>query len=57
MDKSILKKSPEELQEYLHFKKRGATLPRVKKGKGSKYVRKEKHTKDLTLSNWEDEEE
>ena len=38
MDKSIFKKSKEELQEYLHFKKRGFKI-RPKKGKGS-YSRK-----------------
>lgn len=37
-DKRILKKSAEELQLYLHFKKRGGAVP-PKKGKGS-YNRK-----------------
>jgi hypothetical protein len=36
-----LKKSPEELQEYLNFKRRGGKVEN-KKGKGS-YRRKEKH--------------
>ena len=36
-----LKKSPEELQEYLKFKRRGGKVEN-KKGKGS-YRRKEKH--------------
>lgn len=40
-DKSFLKKTPEELQQYLHFKKRSFIVP-PKKGKGS-YSRKEKH--------------
>ena len=41
MDKRIFKKSPEELQQYLHFKKRGFAIEN-KKGKGS-YSRKKKH--------------
>ena len=40
-DKSIFKKSPEELQEYLQFKRRGFAVPN-KKGKNS-YSRKRKH--------------
>ena len=40
-DKRILKKSPEELQEYLAFKRRGSVIEN-KKGKGS-YKRKEKY--------------
>jgi uncharacterized membrane-anchored protein YitT (DUF2179 family) len=43
IDKRIFKKSPEELQEYLHFKKRGFSINN-KKGKGS-YSRKKKHKK------------
>ena len=39
--KQVQKKSPEELQEYLHFKRRGSTT-RAKKGKGS-FSRKLKH--------------
>lgn len=35
------KKTPEELQEYLHFKHRGSKV-QAKKGKGS-YSRKQKH--------------
>lgn len=35
------KKTPEELQEYLHFKRRGSQV-KAKKGKGS-YSRKKKH--------------
>ena len=41
IDKRIFKKSPEELQLYFHFKKRGFKIEN-KKGKGS-YVRKPKH--------------
>lgn len=41
MNKQILKKSPEELQEYLKFKKRGFVVP-PKKGRGS-YKRKNKY--------------
>lgn len=39
--KRVQKKSPEELQEYLHFKRRGS-MARAKKGKGS-FNRKLKH--------------
>ena len=42
MDKSIFKKSPEELREYLQFKRRGTQIT-PKKGKGFKYSRKKKH--------------
>jgi hypothetical protein len=41
IDKRIFKKSPEELQLYLAFKKRGFKIEN-KKGKGS-YVRRPKH--------------
>lgn len=41
VDKRILKKSPEELQLYLHFKKRGFKIEN-KKGKGS-YKRHSKY--------------
>jgi len=41
MDKRMFKKSPEELQQYLAFKRRGYKVP-AKKGKGS-YKRHEKH--------------
>ena len=41
MDKRIFKKSHEELQLFLHFKKRGFKIEN-KKGKGS-YNRKSKH--------------
>ena len=41
MDKKMFKKSPEELQEYLAFKRRGFKVP-AKKGKGS-YKRHGKH--------------
>lgn len=40
-DARINKKSSEELQEYLQFKRRGSVV-RAKKGKGS-YTRKPKH--------------
>ncbi|MCM1324407.1 MAG: hypothetical protein NC218_09725 [Acetobacter sp.] len=43
MDKRIFKKSPEELEQYLQFKRRGSIV-RAKKGKGS-YSRKQKHKK------------
>lgn len=43
LDKRVFKKSPEELQQYIHFKKRGFTIDN-KKGKGS-YTRKIKHKK------------
>lgn len=41
IDKRAFKKSPEELQMYLYFKKRGFRLEN-KKGRGS-YCRKKKH--------------
>ena len=40
-DKSMLKKSPEELELYMHFKNRESRI-KAKKGKGS-FSRKEKH--------------
>ena len=43
LDKRMFKKSPEELEQYLHFKKRGFAIDN-KKGKGS-YKRKPKHKK------------
>lgn len=45
LNKKMFKKSPEELQQYIHFKKRGFTIDN-KKGKGS-YTRKTKHKKGL----------
>lgn len=42
MDKRTLKKSPEELQEYLAFRRRGSAVE-PKKGKGTKYKRAQKH--------------
>lgn len=45
IDKNFLKKTPEELTEYLQFKRRGSKII-PKKGKGFKYSRKQKH-KDL----------
>ena len=41
LNKKMFKKSAEELQEYMMFKRRGSVIP-SKKGKGS-YKRKEKH--------------
>ena len=41
MKKSDLKKSPEELQEYMQFRRRGFKVP-PKKGKGS-FKRKQKY--------------
>ena len=41
MDKRILKNSSEELQLYMHFKKRGFTIEN-KKGKGA-FKRNPKH--------------
>lgn len=46
-DKRILKKSPEELQEYMAFKRRGFVVEN-KKGKGS-YKRKSKHKEDYKI--------
>ena len=42
LNKKSLKKSAEELQLYLHFKKRDFVVP-AKKGKGSSYKRKSKY--------------
>ena len=47
--KSAQKKSSEELQNYLHFKKRGFSVP-AKKGKGAAYNRKVKHKNLLETS-------
>ena len=41
MKKEIFKKTPEELQQYLQFKRRGFAIS-AKKGKGS-YSRKQKY--------------
>lgn len=41
LSKQSLKKNPEELQMYLHFKKRGFAI-KPKKGKGS-FSRKKKY--------------
>ena len=38
-DKRMLKKSPEELEQYLAFKRKASYVP-TKKGKGAKYDRK-----------------
>ncbi len=37
-DKRMLKKSPEELQQYLAFRRKAGRVP-AKKGKGAKYNR------------------
>ena len=44
MDKRVLKKEGEELQQYLHFRRRGSRVEN-KKGKGA-YQRKPKHMRD-----------
>ena len=44
IDKRIFKKSPEELEQYMMFKRRGSRVEN-RKGKGS-YTRKIKHKKD-----------
>ena len=41
-DKRIFKKSPEELEQYLQFRRKGSKIA-SKKGKGS-YKRKSKHS-------------
>ena len=48
MDKTIFKKTGEELQEFLKFRKRGSKV-KAKKGKGS-FSRKQKHkNKDMCV--------
>lgn len=47
MNKEYLKKTGEELQEYLRFRRRGIKLP-IKKGKGSEYNRSKEKKKLLT---------
>jgi len=42
MKKEYLKKTGEELQEYLAFRRRGSSVE-PKKGKGAKYKRNKKH--------------
>ena len=44
IDNAYFKKSSEELQEYLQFRRRGSRVE-SKKGKGS-YSRKDKHKND-----------
>ena len=44
VNKRIFKKSPEELEQYMQFKRRGSRVE-SKKGKGS-YKRKPKHKND-----------
>ena len=41
-DKRVLKKSPEELTEYLNFKRRGSVVE-SRKGKNAPYKRNPKH--------------
>ena len=41
-DKRVLKKSPEELAEYLNFKRRGSVVE-SRKGKNAPYKRNPKH--------------
>jgi hypothetical protein len=43
-DRQEFKKSPEELTEYLMFRRRGSIVP-SKKGRGSPYKRNSKHKK------------
>jgi stalled ribosome alternative rescue factor ArfA len=45
MDKRMFKKEGEELQQYLHFRKRGSRVDN-KKGKGA-YKRKKKVRQDV----------
>ena len=45
IDKRIFKKSPEELEQYMQFKRRGSRVE-SKKGKGS-YNSKTKHKNDM----------
>ena len=45
IDKRIFKKSPEELEQYMQFKRRGSKIE-SKKGKGS-YNHTPKHKKDM----------
>lgn len=45
IDKKIFKKTPEELEQYFQFKKRGSSI-KPKKGKGS-YKRNKSKNKDL----------
>lgn len=44
IDRRIFKKSPNELQEYMMFKRRGSRVP-AKKGKGMKYERAQEKEK------------
>lgn len=46
MNKKVLKKTPEELEEYLKFKRHGFAVP-AKKGRGSKYSRKRNKRKEI----------
>lgn len=44
IDKRIFKKNPDELQEYMMFKRRASQVP-TKKGKGTKYERAQEKEK------------
>ena len=48
IDRRIFKKSPDELQEYMMFKRRGSRTP-AKKGKGMKYERAQEKEKSRNL--------
>jgi stalled ribosome alternative rescue factor ArfA len=52
MDKRMFKKTEEELQEYMTFRKRGFIM-KNKKGKGS-YSRKDKHKNKKQNTIWQD---
>ena len=49
MDKRVNKKSKEELQQYLMWRRRGSVVS-AKKGKGAKYNRQKMKVKNYT---WE----
>ena len=48
IDRRIFKKSPDELQEYMMYKRRGSRTP-AKKGKGMKYERAQEKEKSRNL--------
>ena len=51
LDKRIFKKSPEELEQYMMFKRRGSKVE-PRKGKGS-FRRRPKHrNKDGDIAKW-----
>lgn len=47
IDKRMFKMSPEELEEYMKFRRKGSKMD-AKKGKGS-YTRKQKHKENYKL--------